>query len=200
MKALKTTLLTIATLVALGFIGVLGINTLIGAANEPVRPHSVELSKYEVGPPTAEELLELVNAERERVGVKPLSLDKNVQKSAQLKADDMADRDYFSHIVKGTKYTLTPEMDKWISKSCSESSENIQFTEEGTSQTAFDRWVDSKPHHRAMIDPKYTSTGFGVSFDTSIKESEIDGSIRRDGHKGDTKNAFISVEHFCIAK
>lgn len=47
-------------------------------------------TKYEVGPPDAQELLELVNAERAKVGVAPLVIDERVQKSAQLKADDMA--------------------------------------------------------------------------------------------------------------
>lgn len=48
-------------------------------------------SKYEIGPPTAEELLELVNAERKRVGVAPLIHHKDIEKSAQLKADDFAE-------------------------------------------------------------------------------------------------------------
>lgn len=70
--------------------------------------------KYEIGPPTAEELLELVNAERKRVGVAPLIHHKDIEKSAQLKADDFAERNYYSHTVKGTEYTLTDEMAPYI--------------------------------------------------------------------------------------
>lgn len=135
-------------------------------------------SKYEVGPPDAQEMLELVNAERKKVGVKPLTIDKNVQKSAQLKADDFAERDYYSHIVKGTKYTLTPEMAEYVNKSCSSSGENING-DNTSSQQAFDTWMDSKPHREAILDGKYTLTGFGVSLE-------------------DTD--YFTVQHFCVAK
>lgn len=146
---------------------------------------SKPLSKYEVGPPTAEELLELVNAERKKVGVAPLTIDENVQKSAQLKADDMAERNYFSHNVRGTDKVLTPEMNRLLVASCQDSSENIQITEKGTSQDALDWWKQSKPHYEAMINPQFTTTGFGVSYAEK---------------NGDFIKPYISVQHFCVAK
>ena len=48
------------------------------------------LTKYEMGPADPQEILESVNQERARIGVAPLVMDENVQKSAQLKADNMA--------------------------------------------------------------------------------------------------------------
>ena len=138
-------------------------------------------TKYEVGPPTAEELLELVNAERAMVGVAPLKIDENVQKSAQLKVDDMAARNYFQHNVLGTEYTLTPEMAYYVKLSCSSSSENIRWTplEYSTSQEVYNGWYNSPPHIAAIRNADYTLTGIAIAKDA---------------------DKYYSVEHFCIAR
>ena len=43
-------------------------------------------SKYDVGPPDAQEMLELANQERAKVGVAPLKLDERLNASAQEKS------------------------------------------------------------------------------------------------------------------
>ena len=129
-------------------------------------------SKYDVGPPDAQEILELVNKERARIGVAPLVIDENVQKSAQLKADDMAAKGYRQHIIPGTPYTLNSEMAYWVNKSCSKSSENISWRTDnipGTSQDVFNGWMSSKPHREAIQDPKYTKTGIGTHKDIAVQ-------------------------------
>ena len=143
---------------------------------QPEKPKN----KYEVGKPTAQEMLELVNKERTKRGIKPLKRDANVEKSAQLKADDFVKRNYYDHIVKGTKYTLTPEMAMYVNRSCSFSSENI-VASRLTSQSSIDAWMESTPHRKAILDPKYSLTGFGVA------ESPISSD-------------YYAVQHFCIAK
>lgn len=123
-------------------------------------------TKYEMGPADPQEILELVNQERARIGVAPLVMDENVQKSAQLKADDMVAKGYRQHIIPGTPYTLNSEMAYWVNKSCSKSSENITWGKDGdnesTSQASFSAWMSSEPHRKAIQDPKYTKTGIGV--------------------------------------
>jgi len=142
---------------------------------------SVRITTYvKSNPPTVAELLKLVNEERTKVGVAPLTIDSNVQKSAQLKADDMHNRDYFSHIIKGTDSVITPEMGALLNSSCSGSSENISWVKlwskyGNTSHSIVTGWVNSSEHYRAMINPDYTLTGFGIAGDKV-------------------------VEHFCIAK
>ena len=129
-------------------------------------------SKYDVGPPDAQEILELVNKERARIGVAPLVMDENVQKSAQLKADDMEAKGYRQHIIPGTQYTLSKEMAYWVNKSCSKSSENISWRTDnipGTSQDVFNGWMSSKPHREAIQDPKYTKTGIGTHKDIAVQ-------------------------------
>lgn len=137
-------------------------------------------TKYELGPPTAEELLELVNAERAKAGVAPLKIDERVQKSAQLKADDMAVNNYDSHIMPSTGKVLSPEMNDLLVSACTSSSENYNWGTGvyRTAASAMSGWMNSKPHHDAILNPDYSLTGFGIAW----------------GEK------MIVVEHFCIAR
>lgn len=108
--------LAVVVLVAIYVVAVIRYNTAppvtqSSSTPPPPEPEPVKPSKYDVGPPTEQEMLELVNQERKKVGVTPLRLDSNVSKSAQLKADDFANRNYYDHKIKGTDKVLTPE---WI--------------------------------------------------------------------------------------
>ena len=124
------------------------------------------LTKYEMGPADPQEILELVNQERARIGVAPLVMDENVQKSAQLKADDMVAKGYRQHNIPGTNSMLSPEMAQLMYRNagCSHSGENLTWREgdSNTSQAAFTAWMNSEPHRKAIQNPKYTKTGIGV--------------------------------------
>lgn len=143
-------------------------------------PVVATLSKYEVGPADPQEILELVNAEREKVGVAPLVMHDSLNKSAQLKADDMWNRDYRGHYLpEDPNATLTLEMYSYVRPYCESSSENLSFSTDGsdlTSDESIRWWMNSPPHKKAILDPVYTLTGIGVS------------------------NGSIAVQHFCIAK
>ena len=135
-------------------------------------------TKYELDPPTAEELLELVNAERAKVGVAPLVIDERVQRSAQLKADDMAANNYFAHIIPSTGKVLSPEMNDLLVSACTSSRENLSWNTDKSQLSAVEAvnwWKSSEAHYAAMINPRYTTTGFGI------------------------RNHIIT-EHFCIAR
>ena len=143
-------------------------------------------SKYDVGSADPTELLELVNAERQRIGVAPLVMDENVQKSAQLKADDMIAKGYRQHDIPGLGDMYTQEMRYLIYQQakCTMSGENYYtgayypksdaFV--STSREAFNGWMSSKPHREAIQDPKYKKTGFGVSTNNTT---------------------LVAVQHFC---
>lgn len=148
---------------------------------EPVATPYV--AKVEVKPPTASEILELVNAERAKVGVAALVVDENVQRSAQLKAEDMDKFDYFGHIMPNTGKVLDDEMNTLLVASCRDSSENLQETDAdlATSQYSVEGWMGSKPHREAILDSKYSKTGIAVAYD-------------------DNRQQYIAVQHFCIAK
>ena len=125
------------------------------ASTQPVKP--------EQKPPTVDELLRLVNAERAKVGVAPLVIDERLNQSAQKKSDDMFTNNYFGHVSPvdnrhGYEYAhdVMPE--------CSQVSENIFWGRStNTSQSAIDWWMNSEPHRLALQDSKYTLTGFGIS-------------------------------------
>ena len=131
-----------------------------------------------IQPPTVDELLRLVNEERAKVGVAPLVIDERLNMSAQYKAQDLLSRNYFAHTDpetgknNGLDYAESLGMDI----ACSNVSENITWnTRVNDSKSAVNAWVKSGPHYKAMINPEYTLTGFGIA-DTKI------------------------VQHFCIAR
>lgn len=125
-------------------------------------------SKYDVGPPDAQEMLELVNQERAKVGAAPLKLDERLNASAQEKADDMQNRDYYDHKspdgIEG--YSL---VFKHMPNRCRYASENlakVSTTDNkfGSSRFTIDNWMHStKGHREAILDAKYSLVGFGIS-------------------------------------
>lgn len=125
-------------------------------------------SKYDVGPPDAQEMLELVNQERTKVGVAPLRLDERLNASAQEKADDMQNRDYYDHkspdSIEG--YSL---VFKHMQNRCRYASENLAKVSTadgkiGNSRFTIDNWMRStKGHREAILDAKYSLVGFGIS-------------------------------------
>lgn len=158
----------LALIVGLGLFGVYSLSTL---SAQPVTEATVQpQSKYDVGPPDAQELLELVNAERAKVGVAPLVIDERLNASAQMKADDMVKYNYFGHVnhdgTRGASYIgiTAPGV-------CSIGSENIRDnnTDINTSREAVDGWMSSKPHHEAMLRSDFTLTGFGVRNDQVVQ-------------------------------
>lgn len=168
----KVMVITIILALVAGVGGGVWLKTRLDAQAAAGAAQEQPESKYDVGPPDAQEILELVNKERARIGVAPLVIDENVQKSAQLKADDMAAKGYRQHIIPGTPYTLNSEMAYWVNKSCSKSSENISWRTDnipGTSQDVFNGWMSSKPHREAIQDPKYTKTGIGTHKDIAVQ-------------------------------
>lgn len=127
-----------------------------------------EKDKYDVGPPDVQEMLELVNQERAKVGVAPLKLDERLNASAQEKADDMQNRGYYGHVSpEGTRGTLF--VFKHMPSKCRYAGENlaeVSTTDSkfGSSRFTIDNWMHStKGHREAILDAKYSLVGFGIS-------------------------------------
>lgn len=124
-------------------------------------------SKYDVGPPDAQEMLELVNQERAKVGAAPLKLDERLNASAQEKADDMQNRDYYGHISPdGTRGTLF--VFKHIPSKCRYAGENLAniLIPDSNSRNPISTWMSStKGHREAILDKDYDLVGFGIAKD-----------------------------------
>lgn len=123
-----------------------------------------EVAQY--NPPSRAELLKLINSERAKAGVAPLDKDVSLDVSAQMKADDMDANHYFGHIDKNGKQGYSYIVDIVGTKTCQYISENIDLanTPEGNSATAHVKsWMNSPDHRTALLDAKYTVTGFGIA-------------------------------------
>jgi uncharacterized protein YkwD len=114
--------------------------------------------------PTVETLLARVNEERAKVGVNPLTLDPLLNKSAQMKSDDMFTNKYFAHVNPKTGFNGPDYMDI-VGVKCMWTSENIRANN-GTANTtyyAMKAWMNSPTHKAAILDPRYDTTGFGIN-------------------------------------
>lgn len=124
-------------------------------------------SKYDVGSPDAQEMLELVNEERAKVGAAPLKLDERLNASAQEKADDMQNRDYYGHVSpEGTRGTIF--VFKHMPSKCRYAGENLAniLVPDSNSRNPISTWMSSnKGHREAILDKDYDLVGFGVSKD-----------------------------------
>lgn len=120
--------------------------------------------------PTTDELLLLVNAERAKVGVAPLTIDNRLNESAQRKADDMTKYKYFEHISPNDgKHGYEYINDTGLH--CIVRSENLNLNSPAynTSKDVVKGWVSSPEHYTAMIDPGFSITGFGVSGNYAVE-------------------------------
>lgn len=129
---------------------------------------------------TVDNLLKLVNREREKAGVAPLQLDERLNKTAQMKADDMARYNYFAHVNPNTgKHGYEYLNDENIQ--CSPASENLASLvgDMRNAEATVDGWVGSKAHREAILNGKHTLTGFGVA------------------KLNDGRGTYVAVEHFC---
>lgn len=125
----------------------------------------ITVSKYDDTNVTPQELLELVNKERAKKHVAPLRLDARLNESAQLKAEDMTKYNYFGHVSPHDGRHGYTYVSDYAPSTCMYESENLAQGEDGllTTRLAVDWWKTSSAHYAAMVDAKYTLTGFGVS-------------------------------------
>lgn len=168
-KAIVTTTIIVALIVSVG--GGLWLKTRLDtqAVAKVVQEQKQEQSKskYDVGPPDAQEMLELVNEERAKVGAAPLKLDERLNASAQEKADDMQNRDYYGHVSpEGTRGTIF--VFKHMPSKCRYAGENLAniLVPDSNSRNPISTWMSSnKGHREAILDKGYDLVGFGVSKD-----------------------------------
>lgn len=132
----------------------------------PPKPTPPPPSKYDVGPPNALEMLELMNDARRRAGIRPLVLNSRLQYTAQWKADDMIRYNYFDHVRPGQDYANGLRLIGEQGLGCAWANENILQTtpQTHTSRGAFQIWMNSPGHRSAIMDGgRYGRTGFGVA-------------------------------------
>lgn len=114
----------------------------------------------------ADTIFRLVNNERVKAGLKPLVRDLQLDESAQARANDMVNRNYFAHRDPVTNENMVKAL-----SICSFNSENIGMTQgyysNNTQQLYW--WMHSKAHHDAILKREYTSTGVAVNGNKAVQ-------------------------------
>lgn len=161
MKTLGIIAVILTSFVFLVLLCVTGVQAYL---NLPATKPVAVVSKYDVGPVDKTEILELVNAERAKVGAIALTDNSVLDEAAQWKAQDMANRNYFAHKLPGTDQVYDrAHLDMEYSVCSGTVSENLLKTED-TSRAGVHSWMISKEGHReALLDASRTITGIGIA-------------------------------------
>lgn len=109
-------------------------------------------------PAQAEQVLNLVNAERKKQGLKALTLSNELTNIATLKSSDMAKKNYFSHT--SPTYGTPFEMLQQFGVSYSSAGENIAAGQK-TADDVMQSWLNSSGHRANILSSKYTELGVG---------------------------------------
>jgi uncharacterized YkwD family protein len=103
-------------------------------------------------------MVNLVNQERQKVGLKPLAVDKRLVRLARLKSQDMVDKNYFSH--QSPTYGSPFDMMKNAGVTYRWAGENIAGA--GTVDRAHNALMNSDGHRANILKPEFTHIGIGI--------------------------------------
>lgn len=106
----------------------------------------------------AEAVLQIVNAERSKQGLKPLQLDERLNQVATVKAKDMTDNRYFSH--DSPTYGTPFEMLHSFGVEYRAAGENIAAGQKSAAEV-MDSWMHSSGHRANILNANYTHIGIG---------------------------------------
>ena len=104
------------------------------------------------------EVFNLINTQRNNNGLPSLKIDSEVQKVARIKAQDMADNNYFSHT--SPTYGSPFDMLKSFKVSYKTAGENIAGN--SSNSGAVNAWMNSSGHKANILNSSFNYTGIGV--------------------------------------
>ncbi len=116
------------------------------------------------GHPFEEELLGLINREREKAGVEPLVLSRTLASLARKHCQDMGEHRFFGH--NGSDGLTFQDRLKQAGYTYSAAAENI-FAGNGpynTPEAAFKAWMNSAAHRANLLNAAYTEVGIGYRY------------------------------------
>lgn len=106
----------------------------------------------------AQEVLKLVNQERSKQGLSALTLDEKLNNVAQVKSQDMRDKNYFDH--NSPTYGSPFEMMQKFGVNYSYAGENIAAGQKSATEV-MDAWMNSSGHRANILNKNYTKLGVG---------------------------------------
>jgi len=113
-----------------------------------------DASSYEM------QVVELVNQERAKAGLKPLIYDAQLSQLARLKSEDMRDKNYFSHT--SPTYGSPFDMMKKYGITYRTAGENIAAGQATPAQVV-QAWMSSAGHRANILNSQYTHIGVGYA-------------------------------------
>lgn len=133
-------------------------NPSVGAAGNATAQGKVGDDAQAASNAQAMQVLELVNVERKKAGLQPLTLDNTLNRIAAEKARDMAVNGYFSH--DSPTYGTPFDMMRSFGVDYKSAGENIAAGQR-TAQEVMQSWMNSSGHRANILSPKYTKLGVG---------------------------------------
>ncbi len=125
-------------------------NTNTGDGNQTTQTSDMNADEKEV--------FDLINKQRTNNGLQTLRVDKEVQRVARIKAEDMVANNYFSH--NSPTYGSPFDMLKSFKISYRTAGENIAAN--SSSSGAVNSWMNSSGHKANIINGNFNYTGIGV--------------------------------------
>jgi len=116
-------------------------------------------------------ILDLLNAERAKVGAPALGWGYRLAAAGRLHSKDMLTNQYFSHVSRDGR-RLIDRLRQGNVTGWTRAGENLAGT--NSAERAFELWMESDSHRRNMLDPKYTNVGVGYAQDGSFKMFTMD--------------------------
>lgn len=104
------------------------------------------------------EVFDLINKQRTNNGLQALKMDNEVQRVARIKAQDMVDKNYFSH--NSPTYGSPFDMLKSFKISYKTAGENIAGN--SSNSGAVNAWMNSSGHKANILNSSFNYTGIGV--------------------------------------
>lgn len=123
----------------------------------PAPPPSPSLEQPTIGV-EEQKMLDLVNAERLKVGVAPLKADPELMKVAKLKAEDMVKNNYFSHT--SPTYGSPFDMMKKFGITFQTAAENLAGN--SSVEAAHNALMQSEEHRKNILNSSYDYIGIGI--------------------------------------
>lgn len=105
-----------------------------------------------------QEVVRLVNVERQKNGLSALELDTELSKVARLKSQDMATKGYFNHT--SPTYGSPFDMMKQFGIKYSTAGENIAMGQP-TAEAVVKAWMNSEGHRANILNKNFTKIGVG---------------------------------------
>jgi uncharacterized YkwD family protein/spore coat assembly protein SafA len=106
------------------------------------------------------EVIQLVNQERAKYGLKPLTPQWELSRVARYKSNDMRDQNYFEHT--SPTYGSPFQMIRNFGITFRMAAENIAVGQE-TPQEVMKGWMNSPGHRQNILNPQFTHIGCGLS-------------------------------------